>query len=99
MQELHDEIASTLKKDIVYFESLFDGSPKMEVIKAEKKEKAKILNSVVKSNHMVLQKPVDQIKGKIMFPDMVTMTNKTNLELKKIRVSKIGGFWDHVVTI
>ena len=61
MQELHSDIASTLKKDIIKFNSLFDGGFKKEELKAKKKaekkaikkEKAKILGSIVKSKHMV----------------------------------------------
>ena len=34
-----------------------------------------------------------------MFPDLAIMANKTSEELKKMRVSKIGGYWDHLYTI
>jgi hypothetical protein len=102
---MHTIIAFTLKEDIVKFNSLFNGGLKVinEKKKAEKKaekekvekeraEKAKILGSIVKSCHMVLQKPYQPITGKIFFPDFTAMANKTSEELKKMRVSKIGGF-------
>ncbi len=62
LKELHTIIASTLKEDIIKFNSLFDGDIRViyEKKKAEKKkaekekaEKAKILGSIVKSKHLV----------------------------------------------
>ncbi len=63
---MHAIIASTLKEDIVKFNSLFNGGLRViiEKKKAEKKaekesaekeraEKAKILGSIVKSKHLV----------------------------------------------
>jgi hypothetical protein len=31
-----------------------------------------------------------------LFPDMAAMANKTSEELKKMRVVKIGGYWNYV---
>ena len=66
---------------------------------AEKKEKMKIFGSIVKSKQLVLQKPYEPTKGKIKFPDMATMAEKDIEELKKFRVTKIGGYWDFISTI
>ena len=57
MQDLHAVIESILKENIVKFNSLFDGGLKdfkaKKKAKKQEKKKAKILSSVVKSNHMV----------------------------------------------
>lgn len=89
LQEMRAIITSTLKENIVKFNFLFEGIPK----------KAKILGSIVKSNHLVGLKPANSITGRILIPDMAAMAKKTCEELKKMRVSKIGGYWDHVRTI
>jgi hypothetical protein len=69
-------------------------------VKAKKKaEKAKILGSIVKSNHMVLEKPYEPITGKILFPDMADLSKKSIDDLKKLRVSTIAGYWDNVLTV
>ena len=69
-------------------------------MKAKKKaEKAKILDSIVKSNHMVLEKPYEPITGKILFPDMADLSKKSIDDLKKLRVSTIAGYWDNVLTV
>ncbi len=64
----------------------------------EKAEMTKILSSVVKSNRMVLHRPCEGIRGRILFPKMEEMSRKSIYEVKKLRVSKIAGFWDHLVT-
>ena len=78
---------------------MFDRGLRKEVMKAEKAEKAKILSSVVKSNRMVGQKPCEPITGKILVPNMAEMSRKHIDELKKLRVSKIAGYWDNVLTV
>ncbi len=70
---------------------MFDRGLRKGVMKAEyKKENAKILSSVVKSNRMVGQKPYEPITGKILFPNMAEMSRKSIDEVKKLRVSKIA---------
>ncbi len=101
MKELHTIIATTLKEDIVKFISLFDGGLRVinEKKNAEKKEKMKIFGSIVKSKQLALQKPYEQTKGKIQFPDMAILAEKDIKEIKKFRVTKIGGYWDFISTI
>ena len=43
MQELNSDIASTLKKDIIKFNSLFNGGLKKEELKAKKKAEKKAI--------------------------------------------------------
>jgi hypothetical protein len=66
---------------------------KAEKEKAEKaeKEKKKIFDSIQKSKHIVSQKPVETITGKILFPDMLAISKKSIDEVKNLRVSKIAG--------
>ncbi len=81
---------------------MFDEIPKKEAIKAKKKaekekaekaekEKKKIFDSIQKSKHIVSQKPVETITGKILFPDMPAISKKSIDEVKNLRVSKISG--------
>ena len=51
MEEFSVIIASTLKKEIAFFNSLFDSGIR-DFIEKEK-AKAKLFGSIVKSNHMV----------------------------------------------
>jgi hypothetical protein len=48
---------------------------------------------------MVVQKPFEPIIGRILFPDIATIADRTSEELKKMRVSKIGGRPNFLVTI
>ena len=81
---------------------MFDEIHKKEIIKAKKKaekkaekaekEKKKIFDSIQKSKHIVSQKPVETITGKILFPDMLAISKKSIDEVKNLRVSKIAGY-------
>ncbi len=53
MEEFSVIIASTLKKEIAVFNSLFDSGIRDFIEKEKAKAKAKLFGSIVKSNHMV----------------------------------------------
>ncbi len=58
-----------------------------------------MLNSFVKSKHLIVEKPWDPHAGKIVFPDMAILTKKTFEELKNLNITKIEAYVNCINTL